>query len=155
MKNNIYTIKPLESELKIEATSGYEIDIEESDLKLGKICFKKIKQVDQQEFDTFFKGLLEGCKSIIFIGKDSKKTIIPTGNFTLCDCNGRWLFDVSTDGKRHFWYSYHRILPLFEEKFGVNYLQLRDLMQPVLNNVFNLYGVTPDLAWLPSEYKYS
>ncbi len=99
-------------------------------------------KVDQQEFDTFFKGLLEGCKSSFFFNKNGKKTAIPTNHFTLCDCDGRWLFDVRTGENGHFWYSCYRILPLFKEKFGVKGLELSELMQPVLNSVLNLYDVT-------------
>ncbi len=131
-------------ELKIEVPLGYEVDVENSNLSDGIVRFKSIVQVDQQEFDTFFKGLLEGYESGIFIDKYGKETAIPTDHFVLYNENGEWLFEIRKGDNGYFGYSESRIYLLFQEKFGVNYLQLRDLMQPVLNNVFNLYGVTPE-----------
>ncbi len=130
-------------ELNIEVPNGYDIDVEKSDLKTCKVCFKKIKQVDQHDFDDFFKSLLHRASQLVFINDNGDESILPTNHFTLYDSDSCWLFDVRTDENPHFWYSYYKILPLFKEKFKVGEQQLSYLMIPMIKQMFDLKHITP------------
>ncbi len=131
-------------ELKIEVPKGYEIGIEKSDLRAGKVYLIKTQQVDQQEFDEFFRCLLNGASKLVFYDDSCTVSVLPTSHFMLYDSYGDWLFDVRTGKNARFWYSCYKVLPLLEKKFGVSTLQLSHLMIPMMEELFGLKGVTPD-----------
>ncbi len=135
-------------ELKIEVPDGYEIDIEKSNLKICKVCFRKVEQINQHEFDEFFKSLLHGANRLVFYNNDYTISILPTNHFTLYDGNGQWLFDIRIGENAHFYYSHHIILPLFKEKFGINEMMLNNLMLHMIEQLFGLKGVIPSSSML-------
>ncbi len=130
-------------ELKIYIPEGYEVDMENSYLSVGKVHFKSIEQVNQQEFDEFFRVLLHGANRLVFYDNNYAVSILPTSNFILYDGNDQWLFEIRKGENGYFGYSYHIILPKLIDKFGVNEMRLNSLMMHVIEQVFGLNGVVP------------
>jgi len=106
------------------------------------------KEVDQEEFNKFFLGLLgKHSKNVRFLDSIGNPVTHPSPRFELRNNEGEWMFDISYEEKtRHFWYSYSHILTVFESKYGINYLEINKLMQPTLDEALNLKGVTPILS---------
>ena len=89
--------------------------------------------------------MLEKYKSNVrFIRQDNKETNYSTSRFEILNEDNKWLFDIDYDEKnKHFWYSYDRIYKFFTNKYGIEYNDLQEVIESILNEHLNLKGVIP------------
>ena len=124
------------------------VTIELTDDQVNKILeqtkVKDTKELVKQEI----LEMLEKYKSNVrFLDGYFHVTKYPTSHFEIFNDDGDWLFDIDYDSKkRHFLYSYYRILAIFRENYSINYDDFQEVMKSILEEHLNLKGVTPKIT---------
>ena len=124
------------------------VTIELTDEQVNRILeqtnIKDTKELVKQEI----LEMLEKYKSNVrFLDENYNVSKYPTSSFEILNENGEWLFDIDYDSKNlHFWYSYHRILAIFREKYSINRDDFQEVMKSILEEHLNLKTVTPKIT---------
>ena len=123
--------------------NGVTVELTEDQVKkiLEQTKVKDAKELVKKEI----LEMLEKYKSNVrFLDEGENVSKYPTSRFEIFNENGVWLFDIDYNEKnQHFWYSYDRVLDVFNVKYSINYDDFQDVMKSVLEEHLNLKGVTP------------
>ena len=130
-------------ENKTIEVNGVTIELTDDQVKkiLEQTKIKDTKELVKQEI----LEMLEKYKSNVrFLTEIGVVSTYPTSRFEIFDENGEWLFDIDYDSKNtHFWYSFYRILVVFNVKYSINYDDFQEIMKSILKEHLNLKDVTP------------
>ena len=130
----------MEKEIKINVPDGFEIDKDNSTFELIK--FKPVvnkedknKSMSDFLFQMFNNAVckITGEKELIYYKLDGYN---PNSD------NNKWLFQQDWKSGR-LWIRYTLIWQIFEERFGLNYEQIRDFIQDWVETNLNWKGLTP------------
>ena len=130
----------MEKEIKINVPDGFEIDKDNSTFELIK--FKPVvnkedknKSMSDFLFQMFNNAVckITGEKELIYYKLDGYN---PNSD------NNKWLFQQDWKSGR-LWVKYSLIWQIFEERFGLNYEQIRDFIQDWVETNLNWKGLTP------------
>ena len=129
---------------EIKLSGGLSIKLDENQKKelLEQLTnAKDVKELIKQEI----LDMLEQNKSnVSFLNSDESKSKYPTSRFEILNNKGEWLFDIDYDKKNpHFWYSYYRIYEFFTNKYSINYDDIQEVMESILEERLNLKDLTP------------
>lgn len=133
---NILKADILAVRLQLEKLEKRLVDLEEADAT-------ESQEALQERFNQRFRELLSNT-TIRFINKHGGKSDHATCCYDLLDGNGDWLFSVNYGKDRYFWYSFDRVHEKLTAEFGDNIQKIRELMSHILDEDFNLNGVTPE-----------
>jgi len=129
-------------EIKINVPDGFEIDKDNSTFELIK--FKpvvnkednKSKEMSDLLFSMFNNTV---CK----ITGEKEITYYKLNGYNPNSDDNEWLFQQDWKNGR-LWVKYSLIWKVFEERFGLNYDQIRDFIQDWVETNLNWKGLTPE-----------
>ena len=127
-------------EIKINVPDGFEIDKDNSTFELIK--FKPIiKEIDKsKEMSDFLFSMFN--KTVAKITNEKKITYYKLDGYDPNSDDNQWLFQQDWKNGR-LWVRYSLIWQIFEERFGLNYNQIRDFIQDWGKTNLNWKGLTP------------
>ena len=89
----------------------------------------------EDEFRRIMKDVIE-----------KKDPLNPTNRIYYVDKNDNSKVYMRYDQKtKYVWIDYEKLWSIFESKYGLNYVEVRDFFKGVLKSDYNLRGVTPPL----------
>ena len=97
-----------------------------------------------EELPSDVKEIIDYFKSLTF---RYEKNIHGKGHETWYDENDRWVVQI-WEGKWKQSYFYYKNWDFLEEKYGLNYLQTRDLIKDMLELTLNRMVPTPAHLWV-------
>ena len=131
--------------------NGVTIELTEDQINriLEQTKVKNTKELVKKEI----LEMLEKYKSNVrFLTGTFDESKYPTSHFEIFNDDGDWLFDIDYDSKkRHFLYSYYRILAIFREKYSINYIDFQEVMKSILEEHLSLMGKTLRYQSIPLE----
>ena len=133
--------------------NGVTIELTEDQVKkvLEQTKVKNTKELVKKEI----LEMLEKYKSNVrFLDEIYKVSKYPTSRFEIFNDDGYWLFEIDYDSKnQRFWYSYHRVWMIFNDKYSINRNDFQEVMKSILEEYLNLKGVTPNEIGATSSAK--